>query len=77
MLRIRSGLASCDQHDFFKNTGENAGFKTGNEPCFAFGAVWQAAIRMISSKTLGKKQVSKQETSHASHSEWFGTLRPA
>ena len=48
MLRIRSGLASCDHYDFFKNTRETAGFKTGNEPCFAFEAVWQAAISMIS-----------------------------
>ena len=48
MLYIRSGLASCDQHDFFKSTGEPAGFKAGNEPCFAFGAAWQAAISMIS-----------------------------
>ena len=60
MLRIRSGLASCDRHDSFKNTREHAGFKTGNEPCFAFGAAWQAAISMISLKTLGKMQVSKQ-----------------
>ena len=77
MLRIRSGLASCDQHDFFKNTWGNAGFKTGNEPCFAFGAVWQAAIRMISSKTLGKMQVSNQETTYASHSELCSKLRSA
>ena len=77
MLRIRSGLTSCDQHDFFKNTRENAGFKTGNELCFSFGAVWQAAISMNSSKTLLKLQVSKQETSHALHSERFGKLRSA
>ena len=66
---------SCSQHDFFKNTREHAGFKTGNEPCFAFEAVWQAAIRMISPKTLGKMLVSKQETSHASHSRRLGELR--
>ena len=77
MLCIRSGLASCDQHDFFKNTRENAGFKTGNELCFAIGEVWQAAISMISSNTLGNMQVSKQETSHALHSERFGKLRSA
>ena len=69
MLRIRSGLASCDQHGFFKHARNNAGFKAGNEQCFAFGAIWQAAISMISSKTQRKMQVSKQETSHASHSE--------
>ena len=77
MLRIRSGLASCDQHDFFKNNRENASFKTGNELCFAFEAAWQAAISMISSKTLRKIQVSKQETSHALHSERFDKLRSA
>ena len=77
MLLIRSGLASCDQHEFFKNTTEIAGIKTGNEPCFTFGAVWQAAISMISSKALGNLQVSKQETSHALHSGRLGKLRSA
>ena len=77
MVCIRSGLASCDQHDFFKNSRDNAGFKAGNEPCFSFGAVWQAAISMFSSNTLGKTQVSKHETSYASHSERLGKLRSA
>ena len=77
MLHIRSCLAICDQHDFFKNDRENVGFNTGNEPCFAFEVVWQAAISMISSKTIGNMQVSKQETSYASHSKRLGTLRSA
>ena len=61
MLCIRSGLASCDPHDFFKNTREKAGFKAGNEPCFAFGVVWHAATSMISSKTLGNMQVKHRK----------------
>ena len=77
MLHIRSCLAICDQHDFFKNDREHVGFNTGNEPCFAFEVVWQAAISMISSNTLGKMLVPKQETSHASHSERFDKLRSA
>ena len=54
-------MTNCDQHDFCQNTRENAGFKIENEPCFAFGAVWQAAISMISSKTLGKMQVKHRK----------------
>ena len=77
MLHIRSGLAICDQHDFFKNDRENVGFNTGNEPCFAFEVVWQAAISMISSNTLGKMHVSNQEAIHGLHSERSGKLRSA